>query len=94
MDISMLGGYHTIDVRRLVLRNHRDIPYSGECSIVTRRLKEKVCNLSDDKKVEFFDRCMKKCMKMYAYGKDKKNCEIMHRSAVVANAILDAVRSV
>lgn len=94
MDISMLGGYYTIDIRRLVSRNHKDVPYSGECSIVTRRLKEKVRNMTNEQKVSFFDKCMTKCMLMYNYGKANNNFEITHRSAVVANSILDAVRSV
>lgn len=91
MNVSMIGGYYTIDIRRQILRNFPDIPHSGECYVVVARLKEKTSGMTDEQKIAFLDRCMKKCVKMYRYGKAKKNSDIMHRSAAVANAILDLI---
>lgn len=91
MALVKVDNHYVTDIRFFLLKKYKDVYRSDSYYVIKGRFEARTCAFSSEAKIKYAESCIRKCIKMYNYGKKKNDENIMRRAAIVTFAVLDSV---
>ena len=91
MALVKVDNYYITDLKFFLLKKYAKELGGSEYHSIKRRFLNKTTFMTESSKNAFATACIRKCIKMYAYGKKNQKEDIMRKSAVVILSIIDSM---
>jgi len=91
MALVKVDDYYVTDIRFFLMKKYHKEIGTSEYYIIKNRFTDKTDYMTASAKNLFATSCVRKCLKLYSYGKKNHNEELMRKCAVATFAILDSI---
>ena len=91
MALVKVDNYYITDLKFFLLKKYAKELGGSEYHLIKNRFSEKTSFMTESAKNLFTTSCIRKCIKLYSYGKKNNKEDIMRKYAVAILSIIDSM---